>query len=406
MKIMTKREFQDGMNSILADYETKEKVWNQLCEKQIQEKMLNQLCEKQMQEKTGLSRRQLFHKNDSPFSLRKNLSLVATALLICAILIPGIVYADEIVNYFRGHLSQSPDLKSNVSQNVFEDGDEHVSMEVCELLSDGYATCMTVKYTALDEKGRQWLFGETLQDAPPMYRKNHLPLWNTLGIVPIEEESENEIPWSGSNGTEEIEQEQTKNSRVFSLSYTLEDDSSKRCLLTYPLYEAHRSKALTFENLLKTYTYALDGECSNENYTPKYLRISKIRFVVYGENHGVYYSTGPITEMISEEEIDSAALYFKNRSPLDLVENRSIESWMGAILEPGNSTCNMDLRVMFGAFYDKEEWVPFEDTENWYDNDDLEKRIDHRLAVDPEDVQKLEINGDFFTLKRTDVTKG
>lgn len=37
MKIMTKKEFQNGMNSIPVNYETKEEVWSRLCEKQLQE---------------------------------------------------------------------------------------------------------------------------------------------------------------------------------------------------------------------------------------------------------------------------------------------------------------------------------------------------------------------------------
>ncbi|MCH5268619.1 MAG: hypothetical protein J1E62_09795 [Lachnospiraceae bacterium] len=47
-------------------------------------------------------------------------------------------------------------------------------------------------------------------------------------------------------------------------------------------------------------------------------------------------------------------------------------------------------------------WIPFEDSENLYDGDGLMERIDHRLAIDPEDVQKLEINGDMYTLDRVD----
>ena len=53
-------------------------------------------------------------------------------------------------------------------------------------------------------------------------------------------------------------------------------------------------------------------------------------------------------------------------------------------------------------FYDQAEWIPFKDTENWYDDDTLQERINHRLAIDPENVQKIEINGDVFTLDRVD----
>lgn len=394
---MTKKEFRDGMNSIPVDYEKKKKVWNRICERQLQET-------------DGFSRRQFWggNKISGKFSLWKTWVPVVAALLICVILIPGIVYADEIVNYFRGHLSQSPELASNVNQSVFQDGDNHVSMEVSELLSDGYATCMTVKYTSHDQEGRELLFGETFQDVPPMYREpmHNFNLNDVLRIVPIEEESENKIWTSADFGTQEIEKEQTKTSRTFSLEYNMSNISSKRYLLTYPLFGKSKKKALMVKNLLKTYTYALDGEYSNANYTPKYLRISKIKFMVYGENHGIYQRTGSDTKMISEEEIDSATLYFKNRSPLDLIDNAVNYFYMGDIA-PEDFNCNMDLLVLSGEFYDPAEWIPYEDAENWYDEDnygknDFEKRIDHRLAIDPEGVQKIEINGGLFTLNRVD----
>nr|MDE6567205.1 DUF4179 domain-containing protein [Lachnospiraceae bacterium] len=370
----------------------------------------NRICERQLQETNGFSRRPFLggNKISGKLSIWKTWAPVVAALLICVILIPGIVYADEIVNYFRGHLSQSPELASNVNQSVFQDGDNHVSMEVSELLSDGYATCMTVKYTAHDQEGREWLFGETFQDVPPMYRElmHNFNLENVLHIVPIEEDSENKIWTSADFGTQEIEKEQTKTSRTFSLEYNMSNISSKRYLLTYPLFGKSKKKALTVKNLLETYTYALDGEYSNANYTPKYLRISKIKFMVYGENHGVYQRTGSDTKLISEEEIDSATLYFKNRSPLDLIENAVNYFYMGDIV-PEDFNCNMDLLVLSGGFYDPAEWIPYEGAENWYDEDNygknsFEKRIDHRLAIDPEDVQKIEINGGLFTLNRVD----
>lgn len=396
MKIMTKKELQDGMNSIPVDYEKKEIVWNRICERQLQKT-------------DGFSMRQFWGENtiSGKFFLWKTWAPVVAVLLICVILIPGIVYADEIANYFRGHLSQNPDLASDVNQSVFQDGDKHVSMEVSELLSDGYLTCMTVKYTALDQKGKEWLFGEIFQDVPEMYREpmHSFNLDDVLSIVPIEEESENEIWASATVGTEEIEQEQTKTSRTFSLEYNMDNIGSKRYLLTYPLFGKSKKKALTVKNLLETYTYALDGECSNANYTPKYLRLSKIKFVVYGENHGVYQTYHQnhenVTETISDEEIDSAVLHFKNRSPLDLIENEPQYFSMGAI-DPDDSNCHMDLTVLSGGFYDPAEWIPYEDTENWYDRDDLEERIDHRLAIDPEDVQKIEINEDVYMLNRVE----
>lgn len=390
MKSMTKKEFQDGMNSILVDYESKEKVWSQLCEKQLQGER-------------GFSLRKVFagNKIGGKFSLWKAWTPVVVALLICVILVPGIVYADEIVNYFRGHLSQSPDLASNVNQGVFQDGNKHVSMEVCELLSDGYAACMTVKYTAFDKKGKEWLFGEIFQDVPPQYREemHSFNLENVLHILP--EKNENGTWASASYSTREIEQEQTKTSRVFSLEYNLDDEGSNRIRMTYPFYGKSKKKTLTVKNPLKTYTYALAGTGRTSNYTPKYLRLSKIKYIVFGENHGVYQKNGSNYTMLSDEEIDSAKLYLKNNSALDLIENAPGYSFMGAI-DPDLSNYYMDLSVLSGEFYDQAEWIPYEDTENWYGDDTLQERIDHRMTVDPEDVQKIEINGDVFTLDRVD----
>lgn len=390
MRIMTKKEFQDGMNSIPVDGEKKERLWRRLCEKRLQRT-------------DDFSRRLYFRVNQGrgKSSLWKKWVPVVAALLICVILIPGIVYADEIVNYFRGNLSQSPDLASNVNQNVFWDEDEHVSMEVCELLSDGYAACMTVKYTALDKKGKEWLFGETFQDVPSQFREemHSFNIGDVLNIMPEKRDKE---PWAVAMlDTEEIEQEQTKTSRVFSLEYNLDDDGGNRICMTYPLYGKSRKKTLTVKNPLKTYTYALTGTARNANYTPKYLRLSKIKYVVYGKNHGVYQKSGSNYTTLCDEDIDSAKLYFKNDSTLDLIENAPSYSSMGAI-DPNPSNYHMDLSVLSGGFYDQAEWISYEDTENWYDDDTLEERIDHRLAIAPEDVQKIEMNGDVFTLDRVD----
>lgn len=390
MRIMTKKEFRDGMDSIQVDGEKKEMLWSWLCEKQLQRT-------------DDFSKGLHFRRNQGrdKFPLCKKWITVTAALLICVVFIPGAVYADEIVNYFRGHLSKSPELESNVSKGVFQDEDEHVSMEVCELLSDGYGACMTVKYTALDKKGQEWLFGEIFQDVPPQFREkmHSFNLEDVLHIMP--EENKNE-PWAvATYTTEEIKGEQTKTSRVFSLGYNLDDEGDNRICMTYPLYGNSKKKTLTVKKTLKIYTYALAGTCRNANYTPKYLRLSKIKYVVYGKNHGVYQKSGSNYRMVCDECIDSAKLYLKNGSMLDLKENAPGYSSMGAI-NPNSSNCHMDLSVLSGEFYDKAEWISYEDTGNWYDCGTLEERVDHRLAINPEDVKKIEINGDVFMLDRVD----
>lgn len=399
---MTKKEFQDGMDTIQVDGEIKEQLWDRLCEQQLQRT-------ERISGKAYISGNQGEELYRQKSFLRGAWTPVAAALLLCVILIPGIVYADEIVNYFQGHLSRNPKLASNVEQNVFQDGDEHVSMEVCELLSDGYAACMTVKYTALDKEGREWLFSDIFQDVPPMYRESlhSFNLDDVLCIAPIGKESKDDILQNGYYKTKEIEEERTKKSRMFSLEYGSNDTGSNHLLLRYPLIGASREKALTAKNILKTYIYALDGdgECNRVHFTPQYLRISAISYAVYGEEKGLYQNYDQdhmfVTERTSNEDVTSAILHFKNRSSFDLLENDPNSSGMGFV-SASDATCNMDFCLLRGSFYDQPAWIPFEDRENWYGRGDLEERIDHRLAIDPEDVQKLEINGDMYTLNRVD----
>lgn len=79
-------------------------------------------------------------------------------------------------------------------------------------------------------------------------------------------------------------------------------------------------------------------------------KILPLRIECY--SHGVYRRTESVTETISDEEINSATLYFKNHSPLDLIENEPQYFSMG--------------------------------------------------AIDPEDVQKIEINGDVYMLNQVE----
>lgn len=120
-----------------------------------------------------------------------------------------------------------------------------------------------------------------------------------------------------------------------------------------------KKKTLTIKKPLKTYTYALNGTCRNTNYTPKYLRLSKIKYIVYGDNHGVYQKSRSNYMMLSDEDIDSAKLYLKNDSTLDLIENAPGYSFMGAI-DPDQSNYHMDLSVLSGEFYDQAEWTKLE----------------------------------------------
>lgn len=207
---------------------------------------------------------------------------IAVAAMICLLLIPGSAFAAH--TYFKGVLTKEKDLKQYVSENVYEDSDEHVSMQVKELLSDEMVVMATIQYKALDEEGKQWLQSEQMKKMEASY----------LTIQPDTKEDTNKYGVNRAYGCTEMKKYRTDTERYYCV--TVEADrwnpSMKNCILTYMLSdtdwrmgEKHTVSLDTSTNI-PIYEYKLQAEnheVLGKYYEPTNIRLSRLSYVVYGQ---------------------------------------------------------------------------------------------------------------------------
>ena len=149
-------------------------------------------------------------------------------------------------------------------------------MSVEELLSDGVVVNMTVKYTALDETGKQWLENFELTDT-------------NLCLDPYMLDT-TEYGTNYGRGTEELTDQATENERVFflQLESSSRDYSEAKGKFLFPLTQSKEEVLLDISGNLEISSFKLKAETeASEYYTPTYVEISPMSFVIYAKEHGV-----------------------------------------------------------------------------------------------------------------------
>jgi len=209
-------------------------------------------------------------------------SMVAAALaIICIGTLSVPAVASEIRSFILHRTPSYSQITDAIDNAVYSQSDEHILVTVDELLSDGIVVNMTVRYSALDKDGKEWLatFAPHQNSGP-----NHLSVQpympNTI-----------EYGTNYSYGMQELTEQATETERLFLLEFVASsrDYCGDTAVFTFPMIDGQQKTQLDVTGNLTIRSYTLHAEeAASEYYTPTYIEISPMSFVIYAKNHGVF----------------------------------------------------------------------------------------------------------------------
>ena len=240
----------------------------------------------------------VFHQSKHPKRTCWKAAAASFAIIcMAAVAIP--VVASSIQSLILERTPSYTPLADTIETSVYSKSDGHVEMSVEELLSDGIIVKMTVRYTALDDKGQQWL-------------ENFELTQNNLRLDPYMPDT----TVYGTNygrGTDELTDLSTENERVFFLQIesSSRDYSEVKGTFLFPMTESKEEVLLDISGNVEIQSYKLQSQQeASEYYSPTYIEISPMSFVIYANGHGVieeviYDNTPMETWILPDSEIDS-----------------------------------------------------------------------------------------------------
>ena len=243
-------------------------------------------------------------KKEKERSLLKKCTFAAAAVaIVCVAGVSVPAVASEIRSLILRETPSYEPLADSIETAVFSKSDDHITVSVDELLTDGIVVDMTVKYTALDETGKKWLEtfeAYTSQGNYPLNIKPYMP--NTI-----------EYGVNYSYGTFELEDRAAENERVYRLMLNVSGRtySDNQGVFTFPMTDTTEKAILDISGNLEIRSFSLKAsESASDYYTPTYIEISPMSFVIYANNHGVYerFQESDYREerwLLPDEEIDS-----------------------------------------------------------------------------------------------------
>ncbi len=310
--------------------------------------------------------------------LKKVVMIPVAAAVALTLSVAGGAAIYNGVNHLRSsEIAQSPEVAESIRTEVFSDSTEHIKMTVEEYVSDGISAYATVKYEALDERGKNWLTGSKF-------------IHEDLCLVPCSIEYGSDFGGvSHSFGNFEIEEMRTETERYFYVELICSaDDYDGGIALKYTmgigggLFETPMEKC-TVET--KVFTLS-SNEQASEYFTPTHLKISDLSYVIYGMQNGIYESwrseNGNGVKSILPEE-DKYALYdnltikavTENGEKIDLEKG-----WSFGSQDPAEGNFYTDLKICSSNYtrvdYEQNKWINY--------------------SMDIGEIAGVEINGVYF----------
>ncbi|MBQ5319220.1 MAG: hypothetical protein J6K17_09010 [Oscillospiraceae bacterium] len=282
---MKKTDLINQFDSINADENTKDKIWNSISEKSV---------------------------NAKPKLVRKSFIIAAAAacLLVCSM--P--VVANSIKSLLNEKYPETVVMQENIQKAVYESNDGHVKMTVDELLSDEMIVLMTVHYEAIDEKGKDWIANHKFESNIALISSRNAG----FGIVPDMGDNTIIHGVNVSYNTEELTEYKTDTERWFLLHYeaSSRDYDSAQGKFAYPMTTGVETVFIDTKGNVPVKTIELKkDEVPSEYYTPTHIELSKLSFVIYAMQHGVYetfsepYHYGS-RWILPDEEYEKIACFF------------------------------------------------------------------------------------------------
>lgn len=204
---------------------------------------------------------------------------VAAVAMIAVLVFSTTVFADEVKDFFQGFLKNQNTAQGYVEENIFTASDDHVKVEVLELLSDEVTVQMTVKYEALDEEGEEWLNTTGNIDV------------DTLTIKP--DFQGNTVKYGTNYGYSctELKDSRTSTTRYYYIECQNDrwSETIHQGEFTYSLSDGRHMTLLDTSCNVPVYEYqmqAVNDEELSPYYKPTRIRLSRLSYVIYGEQQG------------------------------------------------------------------------------------------------------------------------
>ncbi len=255
----------------------------------------------------------------------KALRIAAVAAALCCVF--GMTaFAEEIGSLFDGLFVKDTIVAEDVLTGVYTDNDGHVNMAVEELLSDGIAARMVVRYQAIDEQGKEWLSGlaSPLNTAEPN-------AFYGLKISPaIKDRNTAEYGVNWGWGAYELEELRTETERCFVATMSADRSGwgSDDVEFSYGMTDGSKTALLSIVTDIDKKVITMDApEDSDKLYTPLKATLTPLSIVIEGKHFGLIESGTEYTEsgttfyqrVIAEEKVDSLVLYFSDGARVDLL---------------------------------------------------------------------------------------
>lgn len=318
-------------------------------------------------------------KGEKPIKVAVCISMLVVVFFCLLVVQTDSAVAGNIMDFFEGifaikensFVDQSEyDMRESVEKHVYSDQDEHIKMDVLEMLSDGMTTYFTVKYTGLDSEGCEWLtenhysFFEQYLEMDPVFPDGNIAQYGVS------------YGWLSSELTEYA----AKNEKYFIVIFNTSsvDYQSNNGVFHYPMYDGQREKILPLANDIQFQKYELIcDEIENLYYEPRYLYVSGLSFIVYGnrkENFDILVADpkSEVHESNMVVEIESA----------DITNILNKVYWKFADINPKEDNGFSDMLIASGCFYMDEESSTTITT------------------FDPENVHRIKIAGIDYKVKK------
>lgn len=223
---------------------------------------------------------------------RPKMKIIAVSIIAVAAMVgTTTAFADEIKSVLYHFFKDDSTISEEIIENVYEDTDGHVDFSVSRIVSDKMNTYAIVKYTALDDTGKQWL--DKRFAAFDIVSKSEDILNRGLFIEP-DNYADHHVNFSWGMNDEEITDSDDENSRVFKVSCNANDvvfDSDYVKVRYVMSTGEERSARLNVSESLELIDIKLDSSIAADRlYTPTGVKLSPLGIMVYGKNNGWFSS--------------------------------------------------------------------------------------------------------------------
>lgn len=227
-------------------------------------------------------------KREEKKNMSKIIRTICSVAVAAAVIGTTTVFADEIKSTFYNIFSNDNVISDGIIENVYSESDGHIEFSVEKIVSDTINTFAIVRYTALDEKGKEWL-GTPFENTEDYCEEGGMP-YELIGKQVYIQPGKDEVNYSW-GGMSEMTDSTEENSRVFKIECNASDavTDTEYVNLYFEMPDSRKHKKIKITESVPLINIALDSSKAAENYyIPTGVKLSSLGIMVYGMNNGLY----------------------------------------------------------------------------------------------------------------------